>query len=178
MEVNGNIFPNPDDGRPMVGSLLVQLKEEPLTAPAKVTVDVDAPLQTDWSPGWLTDADGFTVIIKDVEGPVHPFEEDVISMEAAEAEFELLIKVNGGILPVPAGASPIPGLSFIQLNVAPVTEALKFIIEVVFPLQKMRLLSGATAGIGFTVIANVLEGPEQPLSTAQTVMVADRGTLE
>jgi hypothetical protein len=70
--VNEAIFPDPVAASPMVGSLFVQLYVvvPPLFVVLKAINVVANPLQTTTSAGWLTCAAGFTVIVKDCEGPV------------------------------------------------------------------------------------------------------------
>ncbi len=63
------------------------------------------------------------------------------------------------IVPLPLAWSPMAGLSFVQLTVAP-AEALKPTMLVVFP-QKVKLLGCARVGAGLTVMVKVWGAPVQ-----------------
>jgi hypothetical protein len=49
-------------------------------------------------------------------------------------------------------------------------------VGVILPLQTVWFAGSKTIGVGFTVIANVLDGPTHPLKVGVTVMVAVTGT--
>ena len=49
--------------------------------------------------------------------------------------FPLLVAVNMGMLPFPLGPSPMPVLSFVQLNVVPVTVSVGVVNMDEAPLQ-------------------------------------------
>ena len=78
--------------------------------------------------------------------------------------------------PVPVAASPIDGVSFVQVNVV-VGVALVNVTAVVSVFA--HIVSSGTVlvrGIGFTVIVKVLSGPIQPFGpVGVTVIVATTG---
>ena len=96
---------------------------------------------------------------------------------AVTEAFVLLMAVNGLISPEPEAASPIEGLSFVQLNVAPVTAVAKYTVEVVAPLHNCRSPGWVTAAIGLTVIVKTFAGLAQPNTFADTVIVAVIGCV-
>ena len=80
--------------------------------------EVDEPLQTTWSAGWMTCPDGFTVMVKVLEGPAQPTEPlvnvGVTTMVAITSEAPVLTAVNEAMLPVPEAARPM--LVFVLLH--------------------------------------------------------------
>lgn len=134
--VKDKISPVPLATRPMEGSLLVQLKLLPLTAPVKLTVVVEAPLQTNWLAGSTTSGVGFTVMVKLCEAPGQPFAEGVTVIVAVTGALVRLIALNAGIFPAPPAAKPIEVLSFVQVKLVVLTEPVKFTAFVVDALHK------------------------------------------
>lgn len=67
--------------------------------------------------------------------PGQPFELAVTVIFAISWPLPLLVAVNAGIFPVPLAGDPIPGKSFIQLNVALGSELVKLMALVCVPLQ-------------------------------------------
>ena len=87
----------------------------------------------------------------------------------------LLIAVKVAISPNPLAGSPIDGLSFVQVINAPLTAVAKWMVEIVEPLQATWFTGSVTAGIGFTVIVKVFDGPGQPFNSPVIVIVAVTG---
>ena len=75
------------------------------------------------------------VTLSVVGDPVHPFAVGVIVIVAAIGEVVAFTVVNEGILPDPFVARPIAVLVFVQVNVVPLTDPDKFVIEVSAPAQ-------------------------------------------
>ena len=117
------------------------------------------------------------VIVNVLGIPGQPFAVIETVMVAVTGTLELLIAVNGGMVPVPAAARPIRGLSFIQLKVAPLTAVAKVIVFVVTPVQYIWSAGWVIAGNGLTVIVNTFAGLEHPLALAITVIVAVTGCV-
>ena len=74
-------------------------------------------------------------------------------------------------MPVPLAAKPVAVLLFVQLNVAPEGELLKFIAETVAPEQIAWLEGKITEGVGLTVIVNEVPALEQLFNVGTTVIV-------
>ena len=85
----------------------------------KVTWVVVALWQTVWLAGWLTCAEGLTVMVNEVVGPSQVT--DVCSkwgvtvMVATTSEVQLLVAVNELMSPLPEAASPIDGVLLTQV---------------------------------------------------------------
>jgi hypothetical protein len=73
--------------------------------------DVFDPSQTVWLPGFATMPTAFTVIVKISGVPAQPALSGVTVIVAIPE----LVVVNDAIFPLPLAASPIDGLSFVQL---------------------------------------------------------------
>ena len=174
---NDAILPLPLAASPMAVLLFVQLNAVPETVSLKLTEPVVVPLQTVWSGGSLTVGVGFTVMVKDWGGPVHPLAEGVMVMIAMIGLLVELVAVNDGILPLPLAASPMAGLLFVQLNAVPETVSLKLTEPVVVPLQTVWSGGSLTVGVGFTVKVKDWGVPVHPLAVGVTVMVAMIGLL-
>ena len=80
-------------------------------------------------------ATGLTVIVNVFESPGQPFAEAETLIVAVTGALLLFTVVNTGMSPVPEEGNPIDGLSFVQLNVAPLTAVANAIVLVVAPLQ-------------------------------------------
>jgi hypothetical protein len=99
-----------------------------------------------------------------------------------------MVPVNGALvvlvavkfrLPVPLAARPIAVLVLVQLYTVPATGPVKVCVTVA-PVHTTWLDGGLTAGIGFTVIVNVIGVPGQVtplLKFGVTVIVATCGVL-
>ena len=123
--------------RPMEGSLFVQLKVVPLTAPVKFTAPVATALHKVWPAGSATFGVGLTVIVKLCAAPGQPFALGVTVIVAATGALVILIAANEEILPLPFLAKPIEGLLFVQVKVVPLTGPVKFIAVVADALHKV-----------------------------------------
>ena len=90
----------------------------PVLIVPNVTAVVVPLLHSTWLAGWLTCADGFTVIVNDFDGPVQlavPSEYvGVTVMVAVTGDDPILTAVNEAIFPVPDAGSPIDGVLFVQ----------------------------------------------------------------
>ena len=76
------------------------------------------PLHTTGETGCTNCADGFTVIVKVTDGPVHVVPAlvyvGVTTIVATTGETPLFTAVKAGIAPVPFDANPIEEVSFVQ----------------------------------------------------------------
>ena len=137
----------------------------PATEPVKFTGAVPAPLQTNWSAGWLTLAVGFTVMVNVVAVPVQLIPPlvnvGVTVMVAVTAVLPALIAINDGIVLVPLAASPMDGLLLVQLYTVPATGPVMVTAVVAVPEHTVWFAIVFTAGVGFTVIVNVMGVPVQ-----------------
>ena len=96
--------------------------------------------------------DAFTLMVNVCGIPGQPVEfAGVTFMVATIAVVPIFTAVNDGISPVPFGGRPIPGLSFVQVNVVPVP--VKFIAVVMSPLVYVGSPGLFTVGSGFIVPA-------------------------
>jgi hypothetical protein len=93
----------------------------------------------------------------------------VIVRIATKGEVPALVAVNAAILPVPLAASPMAGLSLVQLNTVPTTVPEKLTAVVVALLQRIWLAGAVTVGVGFTVIVTESEVPGHPLAVGMMV---------
>lgn len=73
----------------------------------------------------------------------------------------VLVAVKLAILPVPAAASPIEVLLFVQLYTVPATDPVKFTAAVAAPLHNTCGNTAFTVGTGFTVMVKVCGVPVQ-----------------
>jgi hypothetical protein len=96
---------------------------------------VPTPLQIVFVAEVATVGAGFTVTVKVVGVPVHPFADGVIVIVAVIGVVVVLVATNEGISPDPPSARPMAGLSFVQVNVVPLTIPDKFVIGAIAPEQ-------------------------------------------
>ena len=91
----------------------------PATAPLKVTAVVLAPLQSTWLATASTVGVGFTVMVKVIGVPVQVTPALVYSgvtvTVATTGALVLLVATKLPILPAPLAASPMDGVSLVQL---------------------------------------------------------------
>ena len=117
--VNAAILPVPPAPRPMAVLLLIQLYEEPATAPVNVIAVVIAPAHTVWLLTAFTVGIGLTVIVKflGIPGHVTPafVNTGVTVMVATTTVVPPLMAVKDAIFPVPLAGKPIDVLLFVQL---------------------------------------------------------------
>ena len=133
--VNEGISPFPLAVSPMDGWSLVHAKVVPATGPPKVMAVVVAPLQYVALPIGLTAGVGLTVIVKDIDVPVHPLADGITLIIAITGVVPVLFAVNETMFPVPLNASPIDGSLLVHEYVVPATGPLKLIGAVFTPLQ-------------------------------------------
>ena len=137
----------------------------PATDPVKFTGAVGAPLQTNWLAGWLTLAVGFTVIVNVVDAPVQLIPPlvnvGVTVMVAVTAVLPVLMAVNDGIVLVPLAPKPIDVLLLVQLYTVAATGPVIVTAAVACPAHTVWFAIVFTAGVGFTVMVNVMGVPVQ-----------------
>ena len=76
--------------------------------------------------------------------------------------FVVFVAINDPIFPVPEPANPIAVLLLLQSYVVPDTaEPDSIIVVEELPLHNVILAGSVTVGVGFTVIVNVRDVPEQ-----------------
>ena len=166
MAVKAAILPVPLAASPMAGLVLFQLYTmlPPVVGLLKFTAVVSAPLHNVWLPTAFTVAVGLTVIVKLIGVPTQPAATGVTVIVATSGPVVPLVVVNGAISPEPAAANPMAGLLLVQLNTVPGTVPavpLNGIGSVITPLQYTLFDTGATVGVGLTVIVKVFDGPVQ-----------------
>ncbi len=83
----------------------------------------------------VTIGEGLTVTENVPDGPGQLFAVGVIINVAIDGDVEEFVKSVALILPLPLGAIPIELKLFVQVNVAPVTELVKFIASEFIPLH-------------------------------------------
>jgi hypothetical protein len=106
--VNGEMFPVPVDASPIEELVFDHVNVVPLTAPVKVTPDVEVPLHTVWLAIASTVGVGFTVIVNTCGVPaLQSVEVGVTVNVAVTGVVPLFMAVNDAILPVPVEASPM-----------------------------------------------------------------------
>lgn len=171
------ILPDPLAPKPIEGSLLVQLNVVPTTAPLNVIAAVLFPLHTTWLPTAATVGVGCTVIVKFCGVPGHPEATGVTVIVATTVETPAFTAGNDAMLPDPLAASPIEGVSLVQLYVVPPTAPVKFTAATFDPLHITWLATAATVGVGLTVIVKLVEVPGHPLDTGVTVIVDTTGAV-
>ena len=124
-----------------------------------------APLQTNWSAGWLTVAVGFTVIVNVDDAPLQLIpplvNTGVTVIVAVTGVLPVLMATNDGIVLLPLAPNPIDGLLFVQLYTVPATGPVMVTAAVAVPLHTVWLAIVFTDGVGFTVMVNVMAVPVQ-----------------
>lgn len=138
----------------------------PVVGLVKLIAAVGEPLHTTWLATGLTIGVGLTMIVKVIGVPTQPVgPTGVTVIVAVSGPLVVLVVTNGAISPVPLAASPMAVLLLVQLNTVPDTVPpavpLNGISAVVAPVQYTLLVTGATVGVGLTVMVKVLEGPVQ-----------------
>lgn len=167
--MNDCILPVPLAANPIDGWLLVQVNESAAVGPVvglvKLITAVGDPLHNTCPATGFTIGLGFTVIVNVIGVPTQPLAVGVTVIVATSGPLVALVVTNGGISPVPLAARPIAVLLFVQLKTVPATVPpavpLNDIMVVVAPVQYALLLTGATVGIGFTVMVKLFDAPEQ-----------------
>src|SRR5512135_2280869 len=187
--VNAGMSPVPVAASPIDGVSLVQVYVAlpPVVAVVKVTACVSSLLHTVWSAGWLTSAVGLTVMVKLFCGPSHvfpPFSKwGVTVIVAVTGDVPGLSAVNAGMSPVPVAASPIDGVSLVQVYVAlpPVVAVVKLTACVSSLLHTVWFAGWLTSAVGLTVMVKLFCGPSHvfpPFSKCGvTVIVAVTGDV-
>jgi hypothetical protein len=159
------ILPVPEAASPIAVLLLVQLYTVPATVPVKFTGAVPDPLQSNWSAGWLTLAVGFTVMVNVLDAPLQLIPPlvnvGVIVIVAVTGVLPALMAVNDGIVLAPLAPSPMLVLLLVQLYTVPATGPAMVTAVVAAPAHTVWLAIVFTAGVGFTVIVNVIGVPVQ-----------------
>lgn len=122
-------------------------------------------MQRIWLPGWLTVAVGLTVIVNVVLAPVQVIPPlvnvGVTVMVAVTGVLPALKAMNDGIVLVPDAPRPMLVLLLVQLYTVPATGPARVIAVVVLPLHTVWLATVFTAGVGLTVMVNVIGVPVQ-----------------
>lgn len=72
-----------------------------------------------------------------------------------------LMATNDGMLPLPLAPNPMDRLLFVQLYTVPATGPAKVTAAVAVALHTVWFAITLTAGVGFTVIVNVIGVPVQ-----------------
>jgi hypothetical protein len=85
--------------------------------------------------------------------------------------------VNDAIFPEPLAARPIDVVLFVQLNVVPATEPVKFTGAVGAPLHTVWLAGWVTSGVGLTITVAVVVAPVQLPDTGVIVKVTVTGEV-
>ena len=98
-------------------------------------------------------------------------------MLAVAVVLPLFVTVKDGMFPLPVAASPIEGLSFVQLYVVPLVVPIKFIGALGSPLQRNWFMGCIKLANGRTVMRNDFEVPGQLLNSGETVIVAVTGEM-
>jgi len=174
--VNAGIVPVPLAPSPIAVLLFVQLYVAPATLPLSVTAASVVPAHTDWLPTAFTSGVGFTVIVKLIGVPVQVrpplLNVGVIVIVVDTGAFVRLMPVNAGILPTPLAAlNPIFVLLFVQLYTVFVTGPLTVTAVVLVPWHTVWFAIAFTAGVGFTVIVNVIGVPVQPAPFCGVIVI-------
>ena len=117
--VNEGISPVPPEPRPILVLSLVQVyvvTPEVLLV-VKVT-DVNEPLHTTWLPGGFISPEGFTVIVKVCDGPIHEtpplMNNGVTTIVDITGEVPVLMAMNEDMSPVPLAARPMLVVLLVQ----------------------------------------------------------------
>jgi hypothetical protein len=159
--------PLPLAPNPMAVLLFVHSNVAPVTADEKVMTPELEPLQIVRSCGTTALGIGLTVMVNVFEAPAQacpPFEFKYFGITvivATKGALVVLVVTNDRISPLPLGANPIPVLSFVQLNVVPVTEPVNEMIPVASPLHFTNETGWLTVGIGLTTTVAVFIVPLQ-----------------
>ena len=134
--VNEGMFAVPPAARPIAGVLFAQAKVDPVTGPVTLVTGTTVWLHHDWFAGTgFTTGVGYTLMVKVVTGPGHPFAVGVIVTVAITVAVVMLVAVNAGMFPVPFAARPIEGVVFAQAKVVPVTGPEIVVTTATVPLQ-------------------------------------------
>ena len=171
------ILPWPVAASPIAVLEFVQLNIVPATVPTKFTAAVAAPLHNVWLATAATVAFGLTVIVNVIGNPAQPFALGVTVIVPDIAVTPVLVVTKLGIFPVPDAPRPIAVFELVHANVVPGVKLVKFTAAVLAPAQSVWFATGATTGVGFTVMVNVVGVPAQPLAVGVTVIVAVTGEL-
>lgn len=170
--------------RPIASVVLVQLKETPVPAFGELAVKeicgIRSPLHTIMSLIGVTTGSGFTVILKVFGAPKHPLISGVTVILATIGSKVVFTVVNVGnsVVLVPDAASPIAGLSLVQLkfNVPMVGDTGvpdNGIAGDVVPLQNFKF--GKTVVIVGAMYVKIAEGAAP--STLNVPLVAPQGMI-
>lgn len=118
---NDKISPVPAAGKPIEGSLLVQLYTmiPPVVGEVKLILAVGELLHTTWLATGSTTGVGLTVMVKLMDGPTQLtpalVNVGVTVMVALTGALLVLVPVKLAILPMPDAANPIETVLFVQL---------------------------------------------------------------
>ena len=167
------IFPTPSGPRPMAAPVCVQLYTivPPVVGLEKMTAAVGLLLHTTWFGTGFTTGVGFTVMVNVIVGPGQPLAIGVTVIVATTGALVVLVAMKLGISPLPAGASPIDGVSLVQLYTVPGVGPVKCTNCVAEPLHKTWFGTWLAVGVGNTVTVAVMAGPGQPLAVGMIVKV-------
>ena len=163
--MNDCILPVPLAANPIDGALLVHWNTiapaGPVVGLVKLITAVGDPLHNTWPATGFTTGAGLTVMVKLMGEPTQPFAVGVTVMVAPSGPLVALVVTNGSISPVPLAASPMAVLLLVQLYTVPATVPpavpLNDITTVVAPVQYALLPTGATVGIGLTVMVKLFD---------------------
>ena len=172
MAVNALISPVPLETRPMLVWLLVHayVVVPPEFEVVKTTAAVEALLQSAWLVGWLTSADGLTVMVKVFGSPVQEtpslVKVGVTTIVATTGTAPVLTAVNALMFPVPLEARPMLDWSFVQAYVVvpPEFEVVKTTAVVDRLLQTTWLVGWSTCPIWLTIMVTLLEPAGLPVA--------------
>ena len=158
----------------MPGLSLVQLYVVPGVALDKTIVVILLPLHEDWLAGVATaTGDGFTTTVAVPAGPKQPLAVPVIENVTVIGLAVLFTSVPE-IFPLPLlPIVPVtPGLSLVQLKLAPLTELVEEIV-LIFPPEQIVCEAGVgtASGEGLTKTVAVIGDPSQPLAVGVMVKV-------
>ena len=94
----------------------------------------------------------YTVTLKLVEIPLHPFKVAVTEMVATMFVVVVLVAVKPGALPLPPEIWPVVVLLFVQLKVAPGGTLTKLVATTPTPGHTAILAMAETLGFGYTTM--------------------------
>jgi hypothetical protein len=123
--INDAISFEPLAAMPIDGSEFVQEYVVPVTGLLNNVPATELPLHATISDGTITVGVGFTVMVKELGMPKHPFTVGVTVIVAVTGIEPVLVAVKEGKLPIPLAASPMLRSEFDQANVPPVGELVK-----------------------------------------------------
>ena len=103
--------------------------------------------------------------------PTHPFAVGVTVIVPVVEVVPAFTPINEGIFPFPPAPKPIEVLEFVQSNVVPVVELIKFIGFVTELLHNVWSRIGSTLGDGSIVITKTSSVPTHPFVVGVTVIV-------